>query len=112
MPKKDAFQASEYRIEAIPEGFPPIVYIVWHDAHYSPEETPLHYVDGLVELHEVGWLLSQTDESVSIAMEYEPGMESTRLYLTIPKVNIKSIVFLSGPDKNRKTGRMRARAKV
>lgn len=112
MPKKETFRVSEYKIDALPEDFPPIVYVVWHDAHYSPEETPLNYVDGLVELHEVGWLLSQTDESVSIGMEYEPGMESTRLYLTIPKVNIKSIVFLSGSDKTRKTGRMRTRSKV
>ena len=80
-----------------PGEFPTIAYVVWRDAHFSTDEVPLSEISDLVELHEIGWLVSETDETLTLTMEYQPGVLSTRLYLTIPKVNIVSVYYLR-PD--------------
>ena len=67
-----------------------LVYIRWRDACTEEAADPSSPVadDPLVELHEVGWLIGENDESVSIAMELEPSMRPGRWRLHIPKVNI------------------------
>jgi hypothetical protein len=90
----------------IPEDFPPLVYLIWKDAHYSPEEVPLDIIQELVVLHEVGWLVAESEESVTLSMEYQPGMDSTRLYLTVPRVNIQELYVLQpGVERARSKGK-------
>ena len=84
----------------LPEGAPPIVYIRWRDACFSSDTTPVEAANGLVELHEIGWLLAESPEAVTIGMEWEPGMLDTRFYLNIPKVNITELYYLV-PHKKR-----------
>jgi hypothetical protein len=71
-----------------------VIYIRWRDACFSSDTTNVSEAVNLVELHEVGWLLGQNDEAVTIGMEWEPGMVYTRFYLTIPKVNIDELIVL------------------
>jgi hypothetical protein len=63
-------------------------YIRWRDAsHGIGEFAPSDM--GLVELAEVGWLVQEDDESVTLSMEYQADTDTRRLWLTIPKGNIE-----------------------
>jgi len=65
-------------------------FIRWKDAcaqeaaepHTPIEDSPL------VVLNEIGWLIGETDEAVSIGMEVEGDSEAGRWRLHIPKRNI------------------------
>jgi hypothetical protein len=64
-----------------------LTYIRWRDAsHGMGECAPADM--GLSELEEIGWLVQETEESVSLSMEYEEAADTRRLWLTIPKANI------------------------
>jgi len=64
-----------------------VTYIKWRDAtHGIAEAAPADM--GLAELEEIGWLVREDDESVSISMEYQVEANTTRLWLTVPKANI------------------------
>ncbi len=64
-----------------------VTYIKWRDAtHGITEAAPADM--GLAELEEIGWLVHEDDESVSLSMEYQAEADARRLWLTVPKVNI------------------------
>jgi hypothetical protein len=68
-----------------------VTLIRWRDAcqdEAAAPDTPLASASRLVELLEVGFLIGEDDESVSIAMECEPDGSLGRWRLHIPKVNI------------------------
>lgn len=67
-----------------------ICYVLWRDACQEDSATGGPVSDQpLVDLQEVGWLIGETDESLSIAMELEAdGTTAARWRLHIPKVNI------------------------
>lgn len=62
-------------------------YVKWRDATMSQGDEDLFNVDALMELEEIGWLIKETDDSVSLSIE-KPQFDKARLWLTIPKVNI------------------------
>ena len=64
-----------------------IVYLHWRDACHDmnecrPAET------GLIDLHEVGFLLHETDEFVTLSCEHPGDSDTARLWLSVPKTNI------------------------
>lgn len=66
-----------------------IAYIRWRDASYgNGDEQPIANLAGAVELHECGFLLREDKETVTLSMEHQDGAETTRIWLTIPRVNI------------------------
>jgi hypothetical protein len=68
-----------------------IVYIRWKDAVSEEATQPVSEVKAqLVELHEVGFLLNETEEAVVIGMErYEDAdVQPGRWRLHIPRVSI------------------------
>lgn len=67
-----------------------LVYVHWRDACTEEAADPLTPVSDqpLVDLHEIGWLIGETDASVSLSMELEPNLNPGRWRLHIPKVNI------------------------
>lgn len=79
-----------------------ICHIFWVDACYEEQvqgESP-----ALAELEEIGFLLDETDDSVTIGMEYPDPSMTERWRLTIPKNGIVSM-------KVRDLGRIFARTK-
>ncbi len=64
------------------------VYIRWRDAYHGQEDTPHQDLGALAELHELGFLVKETPETYTISMEHQDGETSSRLWLTIPKVNV------------------------
>lgn len=69
------------------------LHITWRDASYTTDDTD-HSELQLVTLEEVGYLIKEDRESITIGMEYIPEATSSRLTLTIPRVNIISITTL------------------
>lgn len=65
-----------------------IVYIRWRDAVNSNATHAIASLGDLAELHEVGFLLKETEETVTIGTESEEGALEARFWLTIPKANI------------------------
>lgn len=66
-----------------------LVYIHWKDAAHSKDDFEEDRIK-LADLHEVGWLVKETEEAVTVAVEWDPEADppSRRLWLAIPKVNI------------------------
>ena len=64
-----------------------VTYLKWRDASHGIGECYPGDM-GLVELEEVGWLVQEDDDSVTLAMEHQTGAETRRLWLSVPKVNI------------------------
>lgn len=64
-----------------------IAYVRWRDASHGMGEIALEEM-GLSELEEVGFLVKEDEESITLAMEPPGDSDSTRLWLTIPKVGI------------------------
>lgn len=62
-----------------------VTYIHWRDASQALEEFPLTDMEP-IDLYEVGFLLKETEESVTISCEQ--AEDFGRLWLCIPKVNI------------------------
>lgn len=69
-----------------------ITHIIWRDAAYSNgDAVSLSAIGGLTELQEVGFLVAENDEAVTLSME--SGLTGcNRCFLTVPKVNIVSRV--------------------
>ena len=65
---------------------PRATYIHWRDASYTTEESADFE---LADLHSIGFVVAEDDESVTLGPEYQDGAVSHRLAVTIPKVNIK-----------------------
>jgi len=67
-----------------------LTYIRWRDACQEEASHPRTPVTDspLMELHEVGFLIGDTAEAVSIAMELELDGSPSRWRLHIPRVNI------------------------
>jgi hypothetical protein len=64
-----------------------VTYLRWRDASFDAGECDEANM-GLSDLQEVGWLVREDDESVTLAMEHQEESKSRRLWLTVPKVNI------------------------
>lgn len=69
---------------------PKLAHIIWKDAGYasSAGETPIKDV-GLMLLEEVGFIVSEDDEQITLSLEFRSDMESVRNWLSIPKTGIK-----------------------
>ena len=67
-----------------------LTYIRWRDACAEAAADPGHPISEqpLIDLKEVGWLIAETEESVSIALELEPDDTPGRWRLHIPKANV------------------------
>ena len=52
-----------------------ITYVKWRDACFEDADNGGPVAPGLIELDEVGWLLGETDEVVTIGLELEPDEE-------------------------------------
>lgn len=65
-----------------------ICYVKWLDACMGIDDTPLQDIQR-VELEEVGWLLHEDKDTIVVGMEHE--IDSPRLWLCIPKVNVLEI---------------------
>ena len=65
-----------------------IVYIRWRDACHSMSQYAIKDLGELSELHEIGFLLKETSESVTIGTESQDGATEARMWLTIPRQNI------------------------
>jgi len=74
-----------------------IAYVCWRDAVQEGAdgpEAPVHE-NPLVTLEEIGWLVGESEESISLSMEHEPESDTWgRWRLHIPKVNIISLRVL------------------
>jgi hypothetical protein len=70
-----------------------IIWIRWKDAVNSNASHAIASLGGLAELDEVGFLLAESDETITLGTESSPGGEQTecRFWLTIPKINIVQI---------------------
>jgi hypothetical protein len=66
------------------------VLIRWRDAAHHHEERAISDT-GLIELEEVGWLVADEPDYVTITMERiadDEAPETARLWLSIPRINI------------------------
>lgn len=74
---------------------PGLAYIRWRDACVADDmvtRTLTSDACGTLELHAIGWLLGETDETITLGVEYDPSDEEyTRAWLSIPKVSIQEI---------------------
>ena len=72
----------------------PLAYIKWRDACFEQADDSGRVSPELVELDEVGWLVGETEDVVTICLELEPDAEGVpssnagRSRLHIPRVNI------------------------
>jgi hypothetical protein len=65
-----------------------IIYIKWRDAVNSNATHAISSLGDLAELHEVGFLLKESDETITIGTEAQEDALEARFWLTIPKHNI------------------------
>jgi hypothetical protein len=74
-----------------------IAWVRWKDACFEQAENGGVVQTALIELDEVGWLVGENEEAVTLAMELEPDEEGKpsskagRARLHIPRVNIISM---------------------
>lgn len=66
----------------------PVAYIKWRDASHSMSEHAIADLGGLAELEEIGFLIKETEDTITLATETQDEALSVRFWLTIPKVNI------------------------
>lgn len=79
-----------------PQPNPPVVLVVWKDACSQEAASPHTEVEpGLVILREVGFLLGESDEAITIGMEVSDEAGPGRWRLHIPRVNILSRTVLT-----------------
>jgi len=81
---------------------PPMVLVEWDDALHGQGEYELRDLGNLVRLAEVGFLVKDEKDAVTLAMEHQENCDSVRLWLTIPRVNIVSITKLRAVPKGRR----------
>ncbi len=65
-----------------------LVYIRWRDAVNSNATHAISSLGDLAELHEVGFLLAESEETITVGTEAQEGAVEARFWLTVPKVNI------------------------
>lgn len=65
-----------------------LVYIRWKDAQNSNSPFAISTLGELAELHECGFLLTESPDTITIGTEMQDGATEARFWLTIPKVNI------------------------
>lgn len=65
-----------------------IAYVRWRDASYGTDYKEFDALHGTVELHEVGFLVNESDETVALSLEWQDGSTESRNWLIIPRVNI------------------------
>lgn len=88
---------------------PPIVYITWLDAATSEAAEPHHPVDtALARLHTAGFLIGETDTTVTVGLEVcgedvVPG----RYRITIPKSSIVELYTFPVTGLRKKAQRAR-----
>lgn len=68
-----------------------LVWVAWDDACHEMLEHSIEQLGELAHLFECGWLIKETDSSVTIGVEHQEGMESARLWMTIPRASIKEL---------------------
>jgi hypothetical protein len=68
-----------------------VAYIQWRDASHSAEEWEVNKI-GLEDLPAVGFLVKEDEESITLTMEPTDDLSSCRLWMCIPKVNIRHMV--------------------
>ena len=69
-----------------------IVYIRWKDAMHSMNQHPVSELGELAILHEIGFLLKETPDTIVIGTESEQTQSlEARMWLTIPRANIVEI---------------------
>ena len=78
-----------------------VCFIHWRDAAFHTEETHIDTMD-LIDLYEVGWVLKETEEQITLGIEHPGGQRTTRLALSIPKINIISRQDFLIPQKRKK----------
>lgn len=67
---------------------PELIYVVWKDAQNSNATHAISSLGDLAELHEVGFLIKETDETLVVGTESADGATEVRFWLTIPKNSI------------------------
>ena len=83
---------------------PPLIYIHWRDANYTEEDTDHRDLGALLDVYEFGFLIKETEESYVVCAEWNEDATSSRLAVTIPKVNVAS-ARLYKPDALLRAGR-------
>jgi hypothetical protein len=70
-----------------------IAYVKWADASYSnkSDERPLEELTGTTELEEVGFLLREDKDTITLALENQDGATTSRIWMIIPRCNIVSL---------------------
>ena len=67
---------------------PPLIYLHWQGACYTTEDTAHSELGSLQDLWEIGFLLKETADAYVLSSEYQPDATSSRLTLTVPKINV------------------------
>jgi hypothetical protein len=65
-----------------------IAWIRWRDAVNSNAQHAIASLGDLAELHEIGFVLKESADTITIGTEAQEGALEARFWLTIPKVNI------------------------
>lgn len=69
-----------------------IVYIHWKDAMHSMSQHSVASLGTLADLHEIGFLVKETAETITIGTESEEqDAGEVRMWLTVPKASIVDI---------------------
>lgn len=63
-------------------------YVRWRDACYHPDYQSIETIGEAIEIEEVGFLVKEMEDTVTLSIERHGPGEDARLTLTIPKVNI------------------------
>jgi len=64
-----------------------VAYVRWRDASHSQDEWETSKI-GLEDLQNTGFLVKEDKDSITLTIEPTEDMESCRLWMCIPKVNI------------------------
>lgn len=67
-----------------------IAAVIWRDACHSVDDCEITEISELRTLREVGWLVTETDETVTLSLE-EPDGTTIRNWMTIPRMAIISM---------------------
>lgn len=65
-----------------------LIYVRWRDAVNSNSQHAISSLGDLAELHEVGFLLKESDDTLTLGTESPGDGLEARFWLTIPKMNI------------------------
>ncbi len=65
-----------------------IIYVKWKDAQNSNSNHAIASLGDLAELHEVGFLIKETPETIVVGTESADGATEVRFWLTIAKNSI------------------------